>query len=212
MAVESPVLAVTRPRPTARKGFLAASLPIVAAALAGCSGGSGADVETNPGGGTGGQISSYTGPAPATADVQAFKINLWDNIQADNRCGSCHSESGGQTPFARRDDVNLAYAAANGVVTLPIPEDSEMVVKVSGGHNCWLASNAACGDILTTWITNWAGTLASSSGRQIQLEPPVLRDPGQSKNFPADQGLLFSQTVYPVLEQFCSDCHSSSCV
>ncbi|HZL92062.1 MAG TPA: LamG domain-containing protein, partial [Vicinamibacterales bacterium] len=141
---------------------------------------------------------------------QSFKINLWDNIQADNRCGSCHNETGGQTPFARRDDVNLAYAAANGVVTLPTPEDSDMVVKVSGGHNCWLTSDAACGDILTTWITNWAGDLVASGGREIELEPPVLRDPGQSKNFPADQGLLFSQTVHPVLEQFCSDCHSSS--
>ena len=38
----------------------------------------------------------------------------------------------------------------------------------------------------------------------------MLRDPGQSKNFPADQGALFSTTVYPVLEQYCSECHSSS--
>ena len=191
-AVESTVLAVTRPKTTTRSGLFGATLAIATAVLTGCSG---ADVEQNPGNGSGGPISNYTGPAPATADVQLFKINLWDNIQADNRCGSCHSESGGQTPFARRDDVNRAYAAANGVVTLPIPEDSEMVVKVGGGHNCWLASNAACGDILTTWITNWAGTLVSSSGRTIELEPPVIRDPGQSKNDPADQGLLFSQTV-----------------
>ena len=49
--------------------------------------------------------------------------------------------------FARRDDINLAYSAANGVVTLPSPQDSTMVGKVSGGHNCWLASNAACGEI-----------------------------------------------------------------
>ena len=57
--------------------------------------------------------------------------------------------TGGQAPmFARRDDINLAYTAANGVVTLMTPQDSTMVVKVGGGHNCWLASNAACGDIL----------------------------------------------------------------
>ena len=84
-----------------------------------------------------------------------------------------------------------------------------MVGKVGAGHNCWLASNAACGDILTTWITNWAGSTASTAARKIELEPPVLRDPGQSKNFPADQGLLFSTTVYPVLEQHCSECHAS---
>ena len=210
MGVESRARAVTRPQSTARTRFVAAGVAVAAAVLTGCSGGSGADVETNPGSGPGPTVSNYAGPPPATADVQSFKINLWDNIQADNRCGSCHNETGGQTPFARRDDVNLAYAAANGVVTLPTPEDSDMVVKVSGGHNCWLASDAACGDILTTWITNWAGDLVASGGREIELEPPVLRDPGQSKNFPADQGLLFSQTVHPVLEQYCSECHSSS--
>ena len=185
-----------------------------AAVLAGCGGGSGADVEqtpTNNPNGNGGP--TYNGPAPATADVQSFKINLWDNIRSDNRCGTCHSQSGGQSPmFARDDDVNLAYAAANGVVTLTTPEDSTMVTKVGGGHNCWLASNAVCADILTTWITNWAGDLVTTSGREIQLEPPVLRDPGASKNFPDDNGVLFSTTVYPLLEQFCShNCWTASC-
>ena len=46
--------------------------------------------------------------------------------------------------FARSDDVNLAYAAANTVVTLTSPEDSVMVIKVGGGHNCWLSSNSTC--------------------------------------------------------------------
>ena len=181
------------------------------AALAGCSGGSGAAVQQTPSsGGGGGGGSTYNGPAPATADVQSFKINLWDNIRSANRCGACHSETGGQTPmFARSDDVNLAYAAANGVVALTSPKDSTMVLKVGGGHNCWLTSDAACSDILTTWISNWAGSLATAGARKIVLEAPVLRDPGASKNFPADPS-LFSTTVYPVLEQFCSGCHSSS--
>jgi concanavalin A-like lectin/glucanase superfamily protein len=188
-----------------------ASLVLGAAlVLAACSGGSGADVEQNPGNGNGPVVQTYNGPAPSTADVQSFKINLWDNIRSGNRCGTCHSESGGQQPmFARSDDVNLAYSAANTVVTLASPKDSLMVTKVGGGHNCWLSSDAVCADILTTWITNWAGELASSTGRQIQLEPPTPRDPGQSRNYPADQGLLYSQTVYPVVEQFCSNCHSS---
>ena len=142
-------------RLAARARLVAATL--AAAVLAACSGG-GADVEVNPGTGGGGPTSNYNGPAPATADVQQFKIQLWDNIQANNRCGTCHSDSGGQSPlFARRDDINLAYAAANGVVTLSSPQDSTMVVKVGGGHNCWLSSSAACASILTTWITNWAG-------------------------------------------------------
>ncbi len=194
-----------------RARLLAAGVALVATLLAGCSGGSGAPVEVVPGAGSGPAAQAYTGPAPSTADVQAFKINLWDNIHADNRCGTCHSVSGGQTPmFARSDDVNLAYAAANLVVDLASPKDSMMVVKVGGGHNCWLASNAACASILTTWITNWAGSTAAGGDKKIQLEPPVIRDPGTSKNFPNDQGLLYSTTVYPIVSQFCSRCHSSS--
>jgi hypothetical protein len=193
-----------------RTRLLGASVALTATLLSACSGGGGADVEEIPGTPNNGPTSNYNGPAPSTPDVQQFKINLWDNVQANNRCGTCHSDTGGQAPmFARRDDINLAYAAANGVVTLASPQDSEMVGKVGGGHNCWLASDAACGDILTTWITNWAGSTASTAARKIELEPPVIRDPGQSKNFPADQGVLFSQTVYPVLEGFCSECHSS---
>ncbi len=192
--------------------ILAAGLALAAATvLTACGGGSGAAVEQNPGTGTV-NVSSYTGPAPSTDDVQSFKINLWDNIRASNRCGTCHSVEGGQNPmFARSDDVNLAYAAANSVVTLTSPEDSLMVTKVGGGHNCWLSSDATCADILTTWITNWAGELASSSGRQIELEPPTPRNPGSSKNFPADDGALFSTTVYPLLTGAgqCADCHSS---
>jgi hypothetical protein len=210
MSFESPAEGARKRSAPCRARLIGASALLVAAMLSACSGGSGADVEQNPGVPNNGPTSNYNGPAPATADVQRFKINLWDNVQANNRCGTCHSDTGGQAPmFARRDDINLAYSAANGVVTLTSPPDSMMVSKVGGGHNCWLASNAACGDILTTWIANWAGSTASTAARKIELEPPVLRDPGQSKNFPEDQGALFAATVYPVLEQRCSECHAS---
>jgi hypothetical protein len=106
-----------------------------AAALAGCSGGSGPAVEQIPGGGGTQQTQSYNGPAPNTPDVQSFKINLWDNIRPQNRCGTCHSVEGGQTPmFARSDDVNLAYAAANSVVTLDLAEGLDDGRKVGGGQ------------------------------------------------------------------------------
>jgi mono/diheme cytochrome c family protein len=210
ISVESLPAVVAQRGTLLRKRLAGTGAVLAAALLSACSGGSGADVETNPGLPGSAPTSNYSGPPPSTSDVQQFKVNLWDNIQANNRCGTCHSDTGGQAPmFARRDDINLAYAAANGVVTLVAPQDSMMVSKVGGGHNCWLASNAACGDILTTWITNWAGGTAQTAARKIELEPPVLRDPGQSKNFPADQGLLFSTTVYPLLEQHCSECHAS---
>ncbi|HEX6994630.1 MAG TPA: LamG domain-containing protein [Gammaproteobacteria bacterium] len=182
---------------------------MLAAALAGCSGGSGADVEELPGSGGGTGSATYNGPPPATPDVQAFKISLFDNVRAPNRCGACHSLDGGQSPlFARSDDVNLAYAEANPLVNLTSPGDSPMVLKVLGGHNCWLTSDEACADILETWITNWAGELATG-GREIELEPPPLRDPGESKSFPADV-TLFETHVYPVLRAHCATCHSAS--
>ena len=192
---------------SARTALAAAAMMTLAA----CAGG-GADTEINPATGQPG-ASTYTGPPPATADVQSFKINLYDNIRSSNRCGACHSVDGGQAPmFARGDDVNLAYAEANGVVNLVSPGDSLMVQRVASGHNCWLTSDAVCADILTTWITNWAGDLVSGGGRTIELEPPtVIRDPGASKHFPADPA-LFQATVYPLLTQFCSDCHASESI
>jgi hypothetical protein len=178
----------------------------VIAALAACGGG--AEVEELPNtNAPPGQ--TYNGPAPSTADVQAFRINLWENINSSNRCGGCHG-TGGQTPaFARTDDVNLAYAAANTVVDLASPDDSRMVEKVEGGHNCWLSDDAACGDILTTWITAWAGDAVAGGGREIELDAPPIKDPGASKSFPAESA-LFASTVYPLLTTYCSGCHDSS--
>jgi hypothetical protein len=169
--------------------------------------GGGAAVEQNP-------VTSapppagYSGPPPASQDVQSFKLNVWDNLQADNRCGSCHGQGGQAPSFVRRDDVNLAYEAANGVVNLGDPASSRMVTKVGGGHNCWLAADSACADQLTVWIRNWAGATMGGT-RQVVLQPPPLRDVGASKSFPASAG-SFGTTVHPLLEQYCSRCHVSS--
>jgi hypothetical protein len=108
--------------------------------------------------------------------------------------------------FARSDDVNLAYAQANTVVNLGQPSSSRIVVKVTGGHNCWLADPSACGQILTTWISNWAGA-AGAGTSQVQLVAPPVQSVGQSKNFPASSA-DFQATVYPLLSQYCSKCHS----
>src|SRR5262245_44903781 len=176
-------------------------------ALAGCGGG--ASTTENPPTAPP-PPAGYTGPPPASQDVQAFKLNVWDHLQASNRCGQCHG-TGGQTPrFVRSDDINLAYEAANTVVDLANPSDSTMVTKVGGGHNCWLTSDSACADQLTVWIRNWAGqTLGGTRGAPLQ--PPPLKDVGASKSFPTDAA-LFASTVYPVLEQYCSRCHSSGAI
>src|SRR6202030_436770 len=154
-------------------------------ALSAC-GGAGAPTTTNPAPSQTVQADAYTGPPAATADVTAFQVNFWNNVRVQNRCGQCHNAtSPAQMPnFARSDDVNLAYAQANTVVNLGQPSSSRIVVKVSGGHNCWLADPSACGQILTTWISNWAGA-AGGGNSQVPLLGPPGQSVGQSKKFPA---------------------------
>lgn len=171
--------------------------------LAGCK--SGESTESLPNTQSPGS-SQYNGPAPATADVQAFKINVWDNLSPTNRCGECHNSSGQSPRFVHEGDVNIAYAQANPVVNLNDPGNSALVAKVAGGHNCWLSSDQACADAITSMISNWAGG-ASGSVNRIELRAPALRDPGGTLPFPETSG-AFSTTVYPLLEDYCSDCHA----
>jgi hypothetical protein len=178
-----------------------------AALAAGCGGGAG--TTENPVTGVT-PPSGYNGPPPATADVQSFKLNVWDNIQASNRCGGCHTDTVGQLPlFARHDDINLAYEAANTVVDLTQPSASRLVTKLQSGHNCWLTDDQACADIMTTWIEGWAGEQASG-GRQIVLEAPVEKDPGTSRNYANASQANFASLVHgPILAEYCAGCHAS---
>ena len=117
--------------------FHGAMLTVTLSMITACGSGSGASTSENPATQTA-VASNYTGPAPATADVQAFKLYVWDNLSPDNRCGACHRDD--QAPrFVRADDVNLAYTAANSIVDLTDPGASRMVTKVREGHNCWLS-------------------------------------------------------------------------
>jgi hypothetical protein len=185
----------------------------LAAVLSACGGG-GAPVAVNAAPPTN-AAQHYTGPPPANADVQAFMINLWANISPSNRCGGCH-HAGGQSPmFARSDDVNLAYQAALPLVNLSDPSQSTMVLKVGGGHNCWVADPSACASTLLVWIQGWIGA-GSSSTTSIKLIAPPIRTPGNSLQFPVDpttagtNGKSFANTVYPLLSTYCVGCHTSS--
>src|SRR6202140_4491167 len=179
-------------------------------ALSAC-GGAGAPTTSNPSPSQTVQADAYTGPPAATADVTAFQVNFWNNVRVQNRCGQCHNAtSPAQMPnFARSDDVNLADAQANTGVNLAQPPTSLIVTKVSGGHNCWLADPNACGQILTTWISNWAGATGAASATQVQLQAPPVQSVGQSLNFPASYA-DYQNTVYTLTGQYCVRCHSST--
>ncbi len=185
---------------------------LVLVTLAACSGGGASTTVNQQATPPTNSANTYTGPAPGNADVQAFKINLWENIRAANRCGGCHHQ-GGQSPmFARSDDVNLAYQAAGPLVNLTRPDQSMLVLKVGGGHNCWVADPSACAATMLVWIQAWIGA-GSASTTSVQLTAPPVQAAGGGKQFPADPTAgnpSFQTTVYPLLTRFCSGCHTSS--
>ncbi len=148
----------------------------------------------------------YSGPAPQTDDIQSFKIYVWDRLAVQERCGQCHGTNGQVPSFVRTDDINEAYRSAGSLINLSTPALSKMTEKVSGGHNCWLDSNTACGDIITGYITAWA-TSTGSISNEIVLTAPDDKEVSATKNFPADT-TAFASTVYPLLQQYCSQCHS----
>lgn len=183
-------------------------LPLLLIGLSGCGSGSGAETTPNlppSDGGSTGLV--YNGPAPATEDVQRFKLHVWDRLAQPNRCGSCHNNT--QVPnFVRIDDINQAYDTALPLVDLSRPGLSRLTTKVAEGHNCWLASAEACGDIITSYIEAWANEVGGVV-TTINFVPPVDKDVGSSRSFPAD-ATAFGQHVYPLLTEYCAGCHSES--
>ncbi|MDH5611417.1 MAG: LamG domain-containing protein [Gammaproteobacteria bacterium] len=158
-------------------------------------------------------VINYTGPAPATSDIQAFKLNFWDNLSRDDRCGGCHIE-GGSAPssFVHKSNVNTAYLEAIKHINLDNYANSLMVTKVAGGHNCWLPDNGACADIIEGYIATWKGGEPNATGRQIVLTAPAIKNPGASRNFPTtaqdNDPNSFEKILYPLLTQHCAECHT----
>lgn len=182
---------------------------IAAVAVAACGGG--ASTVENPAppvsGGSAGPV--YSGPAARDADVQKFQNTFWTDVREQGSCGDCHNESTGQTPmFVRFDDINLAYDSALTVVNLQQPAQSRVVEKVGQGHNCWSPDLSVCTSLMTRWIESWAGDIAGG-GREITLTAPESKDPGASKNFPADSSAFAAIIHGPILVPNCSGCHSS---
>ncbi|WP_444918491.1 LamG domain-containing protein [Microbulbifer sp. JMSA003] len=183
-----------------------ASLFCAALAISACSGGSGEGTESQPDISDNDGTAAYSGPDPETDDVNQYKQYIWDNLAATNRCGSCHIENNQSPHFVRGDDINAAYDAGRELINLSVPDESRLVTKVGGGHNCWLSSNDACAEIITNYIEEWARSSAGLSNT-LTLVAPVEREVGASKSFPESSG-SFSTTVYPLLRSYCASCHS----
>ena len=154
----------------------------------------------------GNEIKAYTGPEPANDDVQGYRTNVWENLKANNRCGSCHGTDGQVPTFVRDDDVNLAYVNASTLISLTAPDESRLATKVAEGHNCWLDSNAACEAVIIAYIEAWASGTSTGGSTEIELEAPEIKDVGQSRNFPDTVPAEFSN-AHTLLTTYCSGCH-----
>lgn len=181
-------------------------LLFAAVSLTGCGGG--ATNEANPGANSTTTVTGYFGPPERDAFVAAYKEYVWDPLVEAGYCVSCHG-TGGQVPsFVRNDDINRAADQALTVTNTTSPEQSILVTKVGGGHNCWLSNNSSCATVMTGYIQDWLNAVgAGVGGRDIVLVAPTDRDISNSRNFPADYS-SFENTIYPILVANCSGCHS----
>lgn len=199
---------------------------LIVAACGGSSGGSsgGGTLTGGSGSSSGGSSSvdriNYAGPAPSSETVQQYRTEIWNNVALSSRCGGCHIDNGaGPIAFARTDDINLAYAAAisSNLIDTANPANSRLVTKVGEGHNCsWQTNVSSCVDDMTNWVAAFAGGPSDTSflGALGLVEPTSLRDPGDSKQFPAlaDDGSAtdFESTIYSLTSQYCVACHSEN--
>ncbi len=182
------------------------------ALLAGCGGGSDSGQENTPGtppdSGSGGDQLVYNGPTAATDDVLQFKLNIWDNLAADDRCGGCHNEEVGQEPiFMRRDDINLAYELTLPLVDKAAPVLSRLVERAAEGHNAWDPSAA---DTIQNLIQRWA-TNTGAAENVIVLTAPEVREIGETRQFPVTSD-LYAATIWPLVRDAgaanCMACHA----
>ncbi|NBC21924.1 MAG: SDR family oxidoreductase, partial [Gammaproteobacteria bacterium] len=82
------------------------------------------------------------------------------------------------------------------------PEDVAATVS-------WLASDDACADIIQSYIENWAGDALGGVAKEVELIAPPQYMPGSSKNY-LDDPSEFEASVYPLLRNFCVDCHTDA--
>lgn len=187
--------------------------------------------QTNLGSGQN-RILGYSGPSCGTGfsdintqiDACTFKVEFWNNM-INLQCANCHDSQSGsrQSPFfLESTDVNVAYTQALTVVDLGNPAASTIVNKIAlDNHNCGDAGAcAALANIVTGYITNWANGGSATSGgeanNQIVLTPPTIRDTGTSRSFPVSantpgtNGSSFANTIWPIVNTNCSNCHKES--
>ena len=100
-------------------------LIVISLLLLGCGG---AEVEQNTPPPVQDNSNNYTGLAPQTDDVQQFKLNLWDNVVAENRCGSCHQQ-GNTAPY-----LQYAYTRIQSIFRKADLKPEQITGEILLGH------------------------------------------------------------------------------
>ncbi len=210
------------------------ALLALSAMMAACDSG-GVGTTANPNLGNSANNFAYTGSAARDIAVSNFQYYLWRNVTDSTRCGGCHNSEASSpvTPlFFDTSNVNVAYDAtvAKDPALLPLnlptmnPLNAEFVMKLNGTHFCWETNPAICATLIAGWIDDWKNAANGGvASRQINLIAPAnIRDPGDSKSFPASattvgtNGTSFANTVYPLVEgtnplinlNNCQNCHT----
>ena len=175
----------------------------------------------------------YTGAAARDIAVSNFQFYLWRNVTDVTRCGGCHNSQASSpvTPlFFDTSNVNVAYDATVARdpalldMTTVNPLNAVFVDKLNNGHFCWETNDTICATLIAGWIDDWKNAANGGAvARQINLTAPAnIRDPGDSKSFPASattlgtNGTSFANTVYPLVEgtnpvinlNNCQNCHT----
>jgi hypothetical protein len=206
----------------------------LAVVLSACDSG-GVGTSSNPNLGTANTGNVYTGAAARNIAVSNFQYYLWRNVTDETRCGGCHN-SEASSPVSKlffdTSNVNVAYdvTVAEDPSLLPAnlptmnPLNAVFVNQLNNGHFCWETNPAICATLIAGWIDDWKNAANGGAvARQINLTAPaVIRDPGDSKSFPASattvgtNGTSFADTVYPLVAgtnpvinlNNCQNCHT----
>ena len=207
-----------RKHPDCSRGTFALSALLTLQACSAGSGGGASERDFNAAAELGSSEFSYSGPAPASAEVQGFKLAFFDPLAGNDRCGECHTPGkSGSTAFADQTDVNNAWRQAKTVANLAAPDASAIVQRVANGHNCWLGPDqaATCAATITAYIERW-GEGAVQSSSNIKLVPRVPVSPSGTRVMPpnvtgvTDLDLNSNGEVLELLNRYCSDCHSDT--
>jgi len=171
-------------------------IALFSAYLAACGGGGGGSSNNNTADDTG------TGGAAATlnTDQQAFADTLYPILKKN--CSSCHSET---------SDVNITlaeFAHSNAVIAHAVVINRNLVDRDSPQLSRFVERLAVDKHFCWTSCSNDASTVASAIGRWNDLVAKTGGATGAVS--PQTSVQAFSQSVYPVVTQWCAQCHGGT--